>query len=306
MTKILVRKKAHFSGHKGAIFSIEKSIHANCIYSGGDDGYVAEWDLETKGDGKLVANVPRPVYALLADDERKLLFCGTAAGNLHVVDLQSGKEVRNIEAHTLGLYSICKHGNALFTSGGDGAVCVWSLPDMQLLHRQQFSDKSARIIALHPRHNLLAVGYSDHKIRLASQQLQLLHTIDAHSNSVFGLAWDGEGRQLLSGGRDVMLKSWDSCNQYTCTLNVPAHTLHINSIAYNPSATLFATASMDKTIKIWAAESHQLIKVIDKARNDAHINSVNKIVWLSDLELATCSDDKQLMIWELEWASNHI
>jgi WD40 repeat protein len=301
MSKILVHKKAHFSGHKGAIFSIEKSVRPNCIYSGGDDGYVVEWNLATLEDGKLVANVPRPVYALLADAERKLLFCGTAAGNLHVVDLQLGKEIRNIEAHTLGLYSICQRGNTLFTSGGDGAVCVWSLPDMQLLHREQWSDKSARVIALHPTENIIAIGYSDHKIRLATQQLQLQQTINAHSNSVFGLAWDGQGRHLLSGGRDVMLKSWDSAHQYTGTLDIPAHTLHINSIAYNPSATLFATASMDKTIKIWDAASNQLLKVIDKARNDAHINSVNKIVWLNDVLFATCSDDKQLMVWELAW-----
>jgi WD40 repeat protein len=302
MTKILVHKQAHFSGHKGAIFSLEKSIAANCVYSGGDDGYIAEWNLVAKGDGKLVVNVPRPVYCLFADAEAKRLYCGTAAGNLHVVDLATGKETRNIEAHTLGLYSIARSNNLLLTAGGDGAVCVWSLPDMQLLHRQQWSDKSARALAIHPHQPVVAIGYSDHKIRIADINLKLNRTIDAHNNSVFALDWSLDGSKLFSGGRDVMLKCWDYHNDFACLLDIPAHTLHINCIAHNPSGTLFATVSMDKTIKIWDAHTHKLLKVIDKPRNEAHINSVNKIVWLDEMQFATCSDDKQVMVWQLEEA----
>lgn len=297
-----MHKLAHFSGHKGAIFSLEKSIAQDCIYSGGDDGYVAEWNIVAKGDGKLVVNVPRPVYCLLADVDAKRLYCGTAAGNLHVVDLATGKEIRNIEAHTLGLYGMARNNNKLITSGGDGAVCVWSLPDMQLLHRQQWSDKSARVIALHPTEPVLAIGYSDHCIRIADLDLNLKHTIEAHSNSVFALDWSLDGGKLFSGGRDVMLKCWDYYNDFACLLDIPAHTLHINCIAHNPTGNLISTVSMDKTIKIWNAHTHQLLKVIDKARNDAHINSVNKIVWLSDTQFATCSDDRQVMVWQLEEA----
>ena len=134
------------------------AINPKQFYSGGNDGYVVLWDTETKGDGKLLVQVNRPVYALCLDAQRNLLFCGAASGNLHVVDLTAGKEIRNIEAHTLGIFDIKIVNNELITCGGDGALKVWSLPDLKLLHHHQESTKSARCLAYHTQQNILAVG----------------------------------------------------------------------------------------------------------------------------------------------------
>jgi WD40 repeat protein len=106
MRVINVTKVAHFSGHNGPIYSLCTAINPKQFYSGGNDGYVVLWDTETKGDGKLLVQVNRPVYALCLDTQRNLLFCGAASGNLHVVDLTAGKEIRNIEAHCLGIFDI--------------------------------------------------------------------------------------------------------------------------------------------------------------------------------------------------------
>jgi WD40 repeat protein len=300
MKRISVAKVAHFSGHKGAVFTLCKSVNDFCIYSGGDEGYVAEWNLKTKGDGKLVVQTPRPVYSLCADRADMKLYCGTAAGNLHVVDLISGREIRNMEAHTNGIYDIQQTEDNLITAGGDGRICVWRKSDMALLYACQSSDKSARVISLHPNQSQLAVGFSDYKIRFYSMaDLQLNSTLDAHSNSVFALSFSQSGQYLLSGGRDAMLKSWNVQDGFSLTNDIPAHTLQIKCIAFSPDYSLFATTSMDKTIKIWDSGTMQLLKVIDKARNDSHTNSINKLLWMKNDTIVTCSDDRQIMVFEL-------
>ena len=63
---------------------------------------------------------------------------------------------------------------------------------------------------------------------------------------------------------------------------------------------MFATVSMDKTLKIWDAITFDLLKVVDKARNEAHVTSINKLIWLNNSELLTGSDDKQIMHWLVE------
>ncbi len=299
MGSIQIEKIAHFSGHKGAIFSLEKSINPNCFYSGGDEGYVVEWNFETKVDGKLIVNVPRPIYSLKLDEKRKRLFCGSASGNLYVVDLNTLKEIRNIEAHTNGIYDIKINNELLYTSGGDGRVCVWDIDTLKLLHSSQWCDKSARVIAIHPHDDEIAIGYSDHKIRIATSQLTLLNTIDAHNNSVFALAYSPDGDFMLSGGRDVMLRSWNRSLGFELEIDIPAHSLHINSIVFSPDGVYFVTVSMDKTIKIWETKNIQLLKVIDKTRNDAHINSINKAIWVNNNTFVTCSDDRQIMMFKL-------
>lgn len=303
MSKIEVTKIGHFTGHKGAVFTLEEGNQKNLIYSGADDGYIVEWNIDTQKDGKLIINVPRPVYALKLDHKLNLLYCGSANGNLHVVDLSARKEIRNIEAHKLGLFDIQQTDHFIYTSGGDGFVRIWSKLDFQLIHAQKYSDKSARCIALNFAKQELAVGYSDHKIRIIDiSDLTLIKTIDAHTNSVFTLAFDKKGEKLLSGGRDVMLKEWDVLNDYHNTNHLPAHNLHINHIAYAPGESgLMVSVSMDKTIKIWETKNLQLLKVIDKPRNDGHINSVNKILWINQDTLITGADDKQIMMWKLRY-----
>jgi WD40 repeat protein len=301
MSIINVTKVAHFSGHNGPIYSLCPALNTNEFYSGGNDGYVVLWNTQTKADGKLLVQVNRPVYSLCLDAASYTLFCGAASGNLHVIDLHAGKEIRNIEAHTLGIYDIKIHQNQLVTSGGDGAVKVWSLPDLKLLHHHQESTKSARCIAINQPQNTMAVGFSDHKIRIYQlSDFTLLNTLDAHTNSVFTVAFTHDGNELLSGGRDVMLRSWLVNNNYNLDVDVAAHTLHINHIAFNPSGKLFATVSMDKTIKIWETEKFQLLKVVDKFKLDGHLSSVNKCLWFDNETLLTGSDDKTIMMWKIE------
>lgn len=268
------------------------------FFSGADDGYVVEWNHLTKGDGKLLVQVNRPVYSIYLDAENNQLLCGTASGNLHVIDLERRKETRNIEAHTLGLYDIKATENHIITSGGDGHVCIWDKTKLTLNKTILGSDKSARVIALNPNGKEFAVGFSDHHIRIYStDNFEQLYAIKAHTNSVFALTYSPDGTHLYSGGRDVMLKSWDLRNAFENRLDIPAHTLHINAIAFSPNGKLYATVSMDKTLKLWDAATDKLLKVIDKARNEGHITSVNKLLWLNDQELLTCSDDRTVMMW---------
>jgi WD40 repeat protein len=298
MRKIEITKIAHFSGHKGSIFSLCKGLTEHTFYSGADDGYIAEWNHHKKGDGTLLVQVNRPVYAMYLDIEQQQLLCGTAAGNLHIINLQQRSEIRNIEAHTLGLYDIKATEKYIITTGGNGAICIWDKKTLSLIHTIQASTKSARVIALHPSEKKFAVGFSDHHIRIYSTDtFELLHEKNAHTNSVFALAYSPDGNLLYSGGRDVMLKSWDPTFQNK--LDIPAHTLHINAIAFSPNGELYATVSMDKTIKLWDTETDTLLKVADKQRNDGHTTSVNKLLWLNDEELLTCSDDRVVMMWKI-------
>lgn len=296
-----VSKIAHFSGHKGSIFSLCAGIHEHTFFSGADDGYVVEWNMQTKGDGRLLVQVNRPVYSMYLDREQQQLLCGTASGNLHVIDLNARLEIRNIAAHTLGIFDIQKTDNVIITAGGNGSICIWNKQSLELLHTLPVSDKSARVIAIHPTKKEFAVGFSDHCIRIFSTETyQQLFELKAHTNSVFALSYSPDGNLLYSGGRDVMLKSWDLRNAFENTLDIPAHTLHINAIAFSPNGELYATVSMDKTLKIWDTKTDTLLKVIDKLRNDGHTTSVNKLLWINDAELITCSDDRSIMMWRIE------
>jgi WD40 repeat protein len=300
MIKITVAKVAHFTGHRDAIYSLERSMYQHSIYSASADGFIAEWNTRDGGDGKLIANIGKPVYCLALDPEELKLVCGTSTGNLHSIDILQNKELRNIEAHTSGLYDLKFTGDMLVSAGGDGIVKVWNRHDLTLVRTIQVSDKSCRVIALSPDHRTMAIGTSDWTISIYDIATgNLAHRLDAHKNSVFALTFSPDGNRLLSSGRDATLKVWDVNEGFSLVHDIPSHTGQVKCITYGPDSSLVATSSMDKTIKIWDASSFELLKVIDKDRNDSHTNCINRLLWVSPTQLASCSDDRAVILWDI-------
>ncbi len=71
----------------------------------------------------------------------------------------------------------------------------------------------------------------------------------------------------------------------------------IYDIAFNPSGKIMATASRDKKIKIWNNDLTFITRIEEYPVG--HKNSVNTLCWLSDTELITSGDDRNIMLWHL-------
>jgi WD40 repeat protein len=68
---------------------------------------------------------------------------------------------------------------------------------------------------------------------------------------------------------------------------------------FNTSGTLFATASRDKTAKVWDAADAAFLFRLDKENFSGHLNSVNSVLWLNDDTLISASDDRSIIIWKI-------
>ncbi len=290
-----------FSGHSGSIYALGLNTKLGVIYTAASDGMVISWREAEPNQGKLIAKFSEPIYSLLYDETTNYLWIGTASGNLHIIDIQNKSELKLLTTHTKGVFDIKNWGDKVVVAGGDGCISLYNSKSLIFERLITLSNKSIRCIAIHSGKGLMALGSSDYHIYIFDEDLQLVQPkIAAHSNSVFSLAFDLNGDFLLSGGRDAMLNFWDVKNGFSSVNSVAAHNLHVHSIAFNPVYNLFLTSSMDKTIKIWDAESLELIRVMDKQRHQAHVNSINKIAWLSKDKFVSISDDKNVMLWELD------
>ncbi len=94
---------------------------------------------------------------------------------------------------------------------------------------------------------------------------------------------------------------WDATADYAPLHDIPAHLFAINHLAFRVDGAFLATASMDKSIKIWQADTFRLVKVVDRARHAGHGTSINKVLWLAESNLlVSASDDRTVSVWELE------
>lgn len=294
---MIVRKLHEFSGHKDCLYTAAMNASEQKCYTAGGDGMVVAWDGLQGGDGAMIVRVGTAVYSMCLNQTKLLL--GNRTGNLFVIDLITKTEVRNIEAHTQGVFDIIvdEEKQWIYTCGFDGFLNVWD-QEYKLLTRKMLSSKSLRSICLLP--HCIAVASSDFTIYLLEKEtFNIIATLKHHTNSVFALAYNPLKNELLSGGRDCFLKIWDT-NNFELKQEYVGATLHINHISFNPDFTLYAVSSMDKTIKVFDAQTHKALKFISKESDNGHTSSINKSSWLNKNTLFSVSDDKKAMVWSLE------
>jgi WD40 repeat protein len=301
MKKIEVQKLATFSGHRDSVYAMEKGAVSHQLFSAAGDGMVVKWDLQTPDQGELIARIPASVYALHYAPMQNQLWIGQNFEGLHIIDLESKEEIKALKLTTSTIFDIQSWENKVFIAVGDGTVILVDLTTFAVLNYTKVSEKSARCLAINPIRGELAVGYSDHSIRIFDlTSLHLKYSLQSHTNSVFTVTYSPDYQFLLSAGRDAHLKVWHADSGYALHTSVVAHMYAINSLTFSPSGKYFLTGSLDKTIKVWDAAEYRLLKVIDRVRHQGHASSVNKLLW-SDFQgqFVSCSDDRTLAAWKL-------
>ena len=77
---------------------------------------------------------------------------------------------------------------------------------------------------------------------------------------------------------------------------IPAHRANIYGIAFNPQGTVCATASRDKSVKLWDAASFEPIDRFE-LKQGGHTHSVNAVHWCADGTLLSAGDDRTIKAW---------
>ena len=301
MAKIQVTKRFSFTGHRDAVYTLEPSKDPQTFYSGSGDGMVVRWNLDQPDEGHLVARMEQSVYALSAIAERNLLVVGHNFQGIHLIDTEENKEIGSLQLLGSAIFDIRHYADKLFVATGSGVVYIIDLERLQVIDQLNHSSKSARCIRINATLQEMAVGYSDHIIRIFDlESYQLKRQLEGHTNSVFTVAYHPSKPLFISAGRDAHIRTWNTENEYASDSSIAAHMYAINHLEFSPNGHHFVTCSMDKSIKVWDAHEFKLLKVIDKARYAGHGTSVNKLYWSDyNQQLISCSDDRTITVWDL-------
>ncbi|AMQ56293.1 WD40 repeat domain-containing protein [Algoriphagus sanaruensis] len=302
MSKIQVNKLHTLTGHNDCIYALTEGSDPRFFYTGAGDGMVVEWDLDKPKDGKLIAKLPHSVYALEVDRSRNILVIGHNFEGIHIIDLNENKELWSLKLTDQAIFDIKVYGNEIFVGTGDGVLVIVDIPSQSVKKHIKLSSKSIRVMAVASHKKQLALGLSDHTIKILdlANVFHPIANLTGHNNSVFALGYSPNEEWLVSGARDAQLKFWNTSN-YSLSENIVAHMYAINYLSYHEDGKYLVTCSMDKSIKIWDLEERKLLKVIDKARNAGHGTSVNKVIWSSySGQVISVSDDRTISIWQIE------
>ena len=260
--------------------------------SAGGGGMLVKWNIHEQ-DGRLISRLPEPIFALAYHKEKDGVALGTRGGSIYEINVGDTRLLRQWKAHEEAIFDLHYENDYLFSAGHDGHLKKWGGEIAEPLLNLHLSDKSIR--CLHEDHGSLWIGGSDgHIWRLKDGDEHITEFLKVSDNSVFAIARIDD--QLVTTGRDAHLHVWKEMEKSN---EIAAHWYTVHALSLSPDARYLASGSMDKSIKLWDAKSFDLLKVIDRERYGAHTSSVNKIVWISETEFLSCSDDRCIYLWKI-------
>lgn len=256
------------AGHKGSVLDVALTADGQQLATTGVDYTTRLWDISSAGnDGFAFVEHEGPVFRLDINPDGTQAASASWDGTVRIWNTDSWQAILTLTGHEGRVFGVDFHpdGRHLVTAGEDGRVIVWdlafgtaiwSLTVPGATGNQAVFDGAIDAI-FSPDGKQLAIADATGKIHIWAWPVQ---------------AGD-ERQQVLLG-----------------------HTDMIETIDFSPDGTLLASASWDRTARIWdLATGETMFTLAD------HIAAVEGVAFSPDgKQLATSSGDATVKIWAVD------
>ncbi|CAL1543677.1 unnamed protein product [Lymnaea stagnalis] len=182
----------------------------------------------------------------------------------------------------------------------NGNIHIWNFESQQLIKSFEVCDLPVRAAKFVARKNWVISGSDDMNIRVFNYNtLERVHQFEAHSDYLRSIAVHPTQPFILTSSDDMLIKLWDWDKKWTCTQVFEGHTHYVMQIVINPKDNnQFASASLDRTIKVW-----QLGSQTPNFTLEGHEKGANCVDYYSGGDkpyLISGADDRQVKIWDYQ------
>ena len=291
-----------FNGHQGSVYSLSPTRKPLHFLSGGSDGKIVQWPVNSNADGSAIAMVDDVIFCMYYDVEHEYIFCGTQKGYLLRLDINLSAPPRKIVFHKFCIYQICKMAGYIFCTSADGILSCFHPKTLELLDAIKIGNNKIRAIC--PSKNEKDIFLSDDQgqiflYHIEEKKLELIHRISS-GKMVFSLLELKPENHLIISGMDALIRRFELETGKEVEIPIKAHLFTVNKICDLEPLPLIASASRDRSIRFWNRNNLELVKDISRGKPNSHTHSVNDLCWISEENiLLSASDDRLVKAWRI-------
>ncbi|XP_029784431.1 notchless protein homolog 1 isoform X2 [Suricata suricatta] len=307
--RAVTRCTSSLEGHSEAVISVAFSPTGKYLASGSGDTTVRFWDLSTETPHFTCQGHRHWVLSISWSPDGKKLASGCKNGQILLWDPSTGKQVgRALAGHSkwiTGLSWEPLHENPecryVASSSKDGSVRVWDTT----------AGRCERILTGHTQSvaclrwggdGLLYSASQDRTIKVwRAHDGVLCRTLQGHGHWVNSMALSTD-YALRTGAfepAEASVNAQDlrgSSEDKKPLARMTGHQALINQVLFSPDSRIIASASFDKSIKLWDGRTGRYL-----ASLRGHVAAVYQIAWSADSRLLVSgSSDSTLKVWDVK------
>ncbi|KAF2259255.1 hypothetical protein CC78DRAFT_621216 [Lojkania enalia] len=197
----------------------------------------------------------------------------------------------------------------LASASYDGTVKIWDANSGECLSTLEGHSSSVRSVAFSYDSARLASASDDGTLKIWDLSSgECLSTLEGHSSSVRSVAFSYDSARLASASGDSTVKIWDASSgeclstleghsssvSGECLSTLEGHSSWVYSVAFSHNSARLASASDDRTLKIWDLSSGECLSTLE-----GHSSWVYSVTFSNNsARLASASDDGTVKIWD--------
>jgi WD40 repeat protein/transcriptional regulator with XRE-family HTH domain len=291
---------AYLSKHRAAVDAVAFRPGGKMLASGGWDGTIILWDVETRQPiGERLSRHRDGVTSVAFHPDGKMLASGSYDKTIVLWDVETRQPIgQPLRGHTDAVMSVAfrPDGKMLASGSWDGTIILWDVETGQPIG-QPLSGHTDAIysVAFSPDGKMLASGSWDSTIILWDVETRQ-PTGHLLSEPVYSVAFSPDGKLLATGGQGNTITLWDvETKQLIAQLqNEPTEAIY--SVVFSPDGKLLASGSWDDTIILWDMEARQPLG----QPLSGHTDGVTSIAFSPDSRtLVSGSYDSQVILWDV-------
>lgn len=225
------------------------------------------------------------------------LVSASKDGTVRIWDVILSQAVLTLSAHTMSVTRVKWGGTGLiYTASQDRTVKVWRDSDGVLCRVLDKHAHWVNTLALSTDFVMRTGPFDPSKADVVYREInESAEELSKRALQRYNAAKGSEPERLVSGSDDNVLYLWSPEVDKKPVACMTGHQQLINDVQFSPDMRIIASASFDKSIKLWDGRTGKYL-----ASLRGHVQYVYKISWAVDSRLIVSgSADSTLKVWDV-------
>ncbi|XP_039266898.2 notchless protein homolog 1-like [Styela clava] len=290
-------------GHKHWVLFIAWSPDGKKLASACKNGQICVWDPFTgKQVGKKLVGHKQWItwlawQPLHLNGECRHLASASKDGSVRIWDVKTGQCIRSLTSHLQSVTCVKWSGeDLLYTSSQDRTIKVWRSKDGVLCRTLEGHGHWVNTMTLNTDYVMRTGAFEPADFGLKQNMLNYPPaTLQKRANERYQNVTNSLQERMVSGSDDFTLCMWKPAEEKKCLTRMTGHQAVVNDVRFSPDGRIIASASFDKSIKIWDGKVGKYL-----ASLRGHVGPVYQISWSADSRLLVSgSGDSTLKVWDV-------